>query len=251
MMRTRLMLGTLFTVLLATMAVPPARAEVRVGVAAAVVVTPQDHQLETALAVGLLAAFFDVPVAVVVPLYPRYGFDNSALLLAIFVNSGRPIAFIEREHSRGIGWGEVAHRCGVHPGVFNQQRVWAKKNDGPVAVSFGNGVLGRCYGIAPASVQTYRNRGYAFPHILLGLNVSRQTGHSMEVVLKSRERESSWAATGKHFGVNAEKVKSAPAPKQKFGKGKGNSQGQGNQGKGGPGNSGGKGKGKGKGNPHH
>ncbi len=32
--------------------------------------------------------------------------------------------------SQGIGWGEVAHRLGVHPGAFNKDRVWLQKHAG-------------------------------------------------------------------------------------------------------------------------
>lgn len=32
--------------------------------------------------------------------------------------------------SQGIGWGQVAHRLGVHPGTFNKDRVWLTKHAG-------------------------------------------------------------------------------------------------------------------------
>ncbi len=248
MTRHRLLCGVVLTAVLASGVMAPARADVRV--AAAVVVTPQDHQLETALAVGLLAAFFDVPVAVVVPLYPRYGFDNTAVLLGVSLNSGRSIAYCEREYSRGIGWGQVAHRLGVHPGLFNQQRVWAKKQDHAIAISFGDSVLGHCYGMPPATVHSYRTSGYSFAHFLLGLNLSQRTGHTFGVVLKSREREASWTVTSKHFGVTVQQARTAPPPKQKFGKAKGKPAGKGKPQGAGSGKPQGGGPGKGKGKPN-
>lgn len=33
--------------------------------------------------------------------------------------------------TQGTGWGEVAHRLGVHPGTFNKDRVWLTKHASP------------------------------------------------------------------------------------------------------------------------
>lgn len=246
MTRYRLILGLALAAVLAPVVMMPARAITVTRKVEGMVVTTEDRKIETTLATRILARYYDVPVTKVEPLYPRYGFDKTAMLLALSRESGHSIASIDRDRSRGIGWGQVAHRLGVHPGTFNQQRVWAKKHDQTVAAGYGDSVLARYYGMTPATIRDYRARGYDFGHTLIGLNVHQLSGKSFDEVLKARARQSSWDATTKEFGLTPDKAKAAPAPKEKFSKGQGKGKPEAKS----PGKPQGGGPGKGKGKPN-
>ena len=244
MMRVRFPLAlTVLVVSLPMLLVPSRAADVKIGVGAAVVVTPEDRGLETALAVGLLAAFFDVSVTVVVPLYPKHGFDETALLLAVHIKSGKPIRHIRAMHARGHGWGVIAHRLGVHPGALNQRRVWGKKRDFAVVLDFGDWVLSVFFGVEPKHMRALRNQKHPISAIVVALNVHAQTGKPLARILQARKAGKPWAVVGKGFGLSSTALKTPPKPKRHFvqkskakrNQGKGKAGGSDNgQGRGGP-----------------
>ena len=157
------------------------------------VVTAGERDAGDLLLLTALAAFFGADVHVVVPLYPAWSIHDIVLILALHHDSHRDIGYIiGLRHRHGWGWGEIAHRLGVHPGAFNQQRVWAKKQDRAV----GEGLL----------VRAMRARSYPARDIALAANIAAQSGKPLGDVLKARASKQSWKQVAGRFGMDSSQL---------------------------------------------
>jgi len=171
------------------------------------VVTAGERDAGDLLLLTALAAFFGADVHVVVPLYPAWSIHDIVLILALHHDSHRDIGYIiGLRHRHGWGWGEIAHRLGVHPGAFNQQRVWAKKQDRAV----GEGLLVRAmaghWGVPERDVRAMRARSYPARDIALAANIAAQSGKPLGDVLKARASKQSWKQVAGRFGMDSSQL---------------------------------------------
>ena len=230
----------------------PARADVNVSVvipAPYLVLSSDEKAVEHAVMLAMLAAFFDVDMDVVVVLGKRHSYADVAVILHLNRSSRCPIGYLERMRRRGLGWGQVAHRVGVHPGTFNQRRVWAKKHDAQVAGGYLWGVIGGYYGIPRDRLRALHKKGYPPAQVVMAANVATHARRPVLDVIRYRAGKQPWNGVASHFNVGKPKFKQAAPPKAHHPSAKkGAKGGAPGHGKKGP-PAKGKGKGKGKGKP--
>lgn len=210
MVRKRILLVILLTCLWAIALVALTPAPVGAGLdvnlvvpAPYLVVTAQERDAGDLLLLTALAAFFDADVHVVVPLYPKWSIHDIVLILAIGHHSHRELGYIVRMRERhGWGWGQIAHRLGVHPGAFNKQRVWAKKNDKAIGEQVLVRSMAGYWGLPVSHVKAMRGRNYPAREIALAANVAAQSGKPFGDVLKARASKQSWKDVSARAGAD-------------------------------------------------
>lgn len=166
------------------------------------VISAEEQRAGDLLLLTALAAFFDADVHVVVPLYPAWNVHDIVLILAIHCESRRDLDYIvglRKEH--GWGWGEIAHHLGVHPGAFNKQRVWAKKDDRAVGEQMLVRAIAGYWGIPRSHVHALRSRSYPVREIALAANLAARSHKSLGDVLQLRSAEQSWGRIARRVGV--------------------------------------------------
>jgi hypothetical protein len=215
----RILLLCLCGFTLAACCVAPALASVNVNVvvpAPYLVISAGERHQADLLLLTALAMYLGADVNVVVPLYPRWSFDDIAIILVIGRHCHRSPDYVigMRRRHHGWGWGQVAHSLGVHPGAFNQRRVWDKKHDREV----GDPIVMRCvsgyWGIPLSDVHRLRQRSYPVHEIALAANVASWSGRPLRDVVTWRSQKHSWSAVADHFRVAPQAIKE---PKGKYG----------------------------------
>jgi hypothetical protein len=130
---------------------------------------------------------------------------------------------------QGLGWGQVAHKLGMHPGTFNKLRNSGAFDKGRI---WGDVFKGR-YGAREQDLVVLRRRTPRLEEILGAVIVAKATGKSPQEVYDRYEDLKSWPGTAKAFGVDMEKAARVgeEAPElpagPPVGKGKGKGKGKG------------------------
>lgn len=208
------------------------------------VMSADERRAGDVLLLAALAGFFGADVHIVVPLYRDWSIHDIVLILAICHHSRRDLDYaIGLRKHHGWGWGKIAHHLGVHPGAFNQHRVWAKKQDYMVGEHLLLCAIGGYWGIPMAHVRALRTRNYPAREMAFAANISCHSGKPLGQVLKDRNGKQSWTSIAQHHGVTESQLDKPVKAKGHFGS-------KASKGKPGPAKGKGKGKSKGKGKGH-
>jgi hypothetical protein len=220
-------------------------------------------------AARLLGDKFGIPVQQIFDLSRRSQQDvfELAPTYSFARQSRHPADEVWRLREQGLGWGEIAHRLGIHPGTFNKMRkAGAFDRD-----AIWSSIYRDRYGMSSADIAAIRKRGGSHRDLLPAAMIARSTRISPISVYDRYRKNGDWDRTAVTYRVDLKNSGKSWSPKVKsstskghssnsgqakghdVGHGKGNSSGHGNSGKGnsgkgkGGGNGGGNGKGHGKG----
>lgn len=143
---------------------------------------------------------------------------------------------VARLRKQGLGWGQIAHKMGIHPGTFNKMRN-AGAFDG--AKSW-NGALSQRFGTKESDIEVVRRSGAKLQDVLASVVIGKIAGKSPQSVYDAYKTTKDWSRVETKFGADLDDWKKvAVAPKKPSSTG--------DEAPAAPGKSGGKGNGKGKG----
>jgi len=216
-----------------------------------------DVDLETAVAAALIADRFGWGESLVVMVMrdAHLSLEDAFALFTILELAGSEdidLAIALRE--RGLGWGEVAHECGIRPDVFNRlrprflipghrERRWEWGSDRDYRDGLTIIFLSDYFGVRAYILLQDYDEGVGIPDLILGLALGRRTGRDWgELLRERRERRESWLALSDEWGIDlshfdrmAEEAKQPPREKERGWKGHGKERhgnGEGGRGKG-------------------
>ncbi len=111
---------------------------------------------------------------------------------------------IVKMRSKGHGWGVIAHRLGVHPGAFNQQRVaLSKLSDDDLIAAVWVQVLTQSFGTPTSQILMLRQKGLNWGDVIAALQISAASQSPPEKVIAHwQEMGKDWAKVRSHFGVS-------------------------------------------------
>jgi hypothetical protein len=202
-----------------------------------------DVDLETAVGVALIADRFGwgENLVVMVMRDAHLSLEDAFVLFTILeLARSEDIDFVISLRERGLGWGEVAHECGVRPDVFNRlrprflipgqrERAWEWGNDGDYDDGLTIIFLSDYFGVRANLLRQEYDEGIGIPDLMLGLALGRRTGRDWgELLQERRERRESWLRMCDDMGVDlshfdrmAEEAKQPPREEERGWKGKG------------------------------
>ena len=161
---------------------------------------------EEAAAALLLAKVLGVDMTMVISTRKEASTPIFILAPAVVIAkvSKRDLREIVKVWGKGHGWGVIAHRLGVHPGAFNQQRfVLSKLSDEDLVTSVWLTVLNQAFGVPTAQIVKFRREGLEWGDVIALLQVSSASKNEPEKVLtRWREMEKDWSRVRAHFGVS-------------------------------------------------
>lgn len=113
----------------------------------------------------------------------------------------RPVPTVWELRRRGMGWGEIAHQMGIHPGTFNKMRKRGEFD------RFWPAMASNC-GVSGTSWDGYRRRGVSDRDIIVAVGVSGGNGRNIDHVISKRRSSGYWDVPGR----GKVKASSATAP---------------------------------------
>ncbi len=155
---------------------------------------------------GILVTNYGVTVEFVTKLYDRgYDYGDVCLLLEVAKDSGKKPVEVAELKSRGLGWGAIAKRLGVHPSSLER----AKGNESLFKRYQLVECLGRYYGMPDNSGLVLLNeRGYDFDEIVLAVNLSAHTGTPLRDIVVFRQGGKKWRLVAEKFKMSPAKLSS-------------------------------------------
>ncbi|MFN3420670.1 MAG: hypothetical protein ACK40X_02960 [Armatimonadota bacterium] len=190
---------------------------------------------EEAAAALLLAKVLDVDMTMVISTRKETATPVFVLAPAVVIAKvgKKDLREIVKMRSKGHGWGVIAHRLGVHPGAFNQQRVaLSKLSDDELIAAVWLTVLSQSFNIPTSQVVKLRQRGLDWGDIVATLQVSTASQSPPEKVIALwQEMGKDWSKVRSHFGVSPDwlpviKAKGSEALEKGRGKGVGRGKGR-------------------------
>lgn len=126
---------------------------------------------------------------------------------------------VMRLRQQKMGWGQIAHKLGIHPGTFNKLRKEA-------GIGTGKGravdrrpweiVLGGYYGLEAADIEKLLARGLSLADVTFALNATATTGKSLDEILRLKRQLGTWDKVAAALGVKGEALAAAVEPKAKW-----------------------------------
>lgn len=190
---------------------------------------------EEAAAALLLAKVIDVDMTMVISTRKEAATPVFILAPAVVIAKvgKKDLKEIVKMRSKGHGWGVIAHRLGVHPGAFNQQRVaLSKLSDDELIAVVWLSVVSQSFGIPTSQVVKLRQRGLDWGDVIAALQVSTASQSPPEkVVALWQEMGKDWSKVRTQLGVSPDwlpdiKAKGSEAPGKGRGKGVGKGKGR-------------------------
>ena len=125
---------------------------------------------------------------------------------------------------------------GVHPGVFNQQRVvLSKLSDEDLVASVWLNVLSQAFSVPTAQIAKFKREGLEWGDVIALLQVSVASKTEPEkVLIRWREMERDWSRVRAHFGVSPDwlpQIEKQERNREQEGSPKGHGKGRGKQGR--------------------
>jgi hypothetical protein len=212
---------------------------------------------DEAVLLGGLARDFGLTDRNIFDIRSQYGYRNDDMLSALYLNRYGRASWgdIDRMRRSGMGWGEIAHAIGMHPGEVNKMRKEQRWNsDREMADDLWRDRFNR-KGSSRNDVDWARNQGFSYRDAYIADQIARANDSRFPTVLNRYRQARSWQNGGLLTNGNANRRTIADAIGRNPGKkasppkrgNSGNKKANENRGRG-NGNEKGKGKGKGRGN---
>lgn len=159
---------------------------------------------EEAVAAILLAKTLDLDLTMIIS--TRRQSTTPVFILApafiIAKVSKKDVKDILKERSRGHGWGAIAHRLGVHPGVFNKARVnMSRLGDTEIEASVWLTVLSQAFGCPQSQIVALQQKGLDWGELIAVLQIASGARKSPDDVIKVWRETKDWTKVRAHFAV--------------------------------------------------
>jgi len=152
------------------------------------------------IAAQLLGDKFGVPVEQILQLAGQSNEDvyELAPTYALSRQTRRPAREVYRLRNQGLGWGEVAHRLGMHPGTFNKMRnAGAFDRD-----RIWSSIYQNHYGTRASDIAAIRNRGGSQRDILPAILIARSKHARPTTVFDRYRKDRDWNRTASSYKVD-------------------------------------------------
>jgi hypothetical protein len=205
---------------------------------------------EEAVILGGLARDFGLTDRNIFDIRSQYGYRNDDLLSALYLNRYGKASWtdIDRMRRSGMGWGQIAHAIGMHPGQFNKMRKDRWNSDRDMYDDLWRDRMSR-RGSRSDDLDWARNQGFSYRDAYIADQIARANNSRFPTVLNRYRQDRTWRSGmltdgNRRVGNihNPPKKASNPPKRGNSGNNKGN-ENRGN----GKGNNGNKGKGRGNG----
>lgn len=172
---------------------------------------------EEAVAAILLAKTFDLDLTMIISTRRQSTTPVFVLAPAFVIAkvSKKDVKDILKERSRGHGWGVIAHRLRVHPGVFNKARVnMSRLGDPEIEVSVWLTVLSQAFGYPQSQIVALKRKGLDWGELIAVLQISSCARKSPDEVIKVWRKTKDWAKVRSHFSVPLDWLPDVKAQKE-------------------------------------
>ncbi len=162
---------------------------------------------QEAVGVILLAEVLDVDVTLILTTRREAKQPVFAIAPAIVIGSvtGRSPSSILAEKSKGQGWGVIAHRLGLHPGMFNKHRVWLEKaSDDEFGLAVWGLVLTKAFGIGQDQITSWQKMALSVPDMMALAQAAQGSKTPPDKVLDLWKKEKDWDKVRAKLGVSAD-----------------------------------------------
>ncbi|MCS7224814.1 MAG: hypothetical protein NZ959_09705 [Armatimonadetes bacterium] len=117
--------------------------------------------------------------------------------------SGQPVAVVWKGKGKGQGWGMVAHRLRVHPGVFNKSRVWLQKaSDEEFNWVLWMMILSKVFKARAEQMSAWQKVGLSVGDMISLFQIAQGSQTPPDQVLSLWTKEKDWDKVRKKFGVS-------------------------------------------------
>lgn len=149
---------------------------------------------DEAVLLGGLARDFGIADSQIFDLRNRYGYRNDDMVSALYVNRYGRADWddIHRMRQSGMGWGQIAHSIGMHPGTFNKMRKsnrWS--SDREMADDLWRDRFNR-KGLRSDDVDWARKQGFSYRDAYVADQIARSNNSRFPTVLNRYRQERSW-----------------------------------------------------------
>lgn len=149
---------------------------------------------DDAILLGGLARDFGLDDSVVFDMRDRYGYNDNDLLSALTLQrrSRRSSDDIYQMRRDGMGWGQIAHAIGMHPGDFNKARKAGKfGTDRDMYDDMWRDRFDR-KGTRSSDIDWARNKGVNYRDVYVADVLARSRGRSFQDAITTYKRTNSW-----------------------------------------------------------
>ncbi|MBA3725908.1 MAG: hypothetical protein H0W86_05515 [Armatimonadetes bacterium] len=154
---------------------------------------------DDAALIGGLSRDFKLDPSVVLDTRNRYGMHDDDLISTLYFrrNSRRDMDDIYRMRESGMGWGEIAHKIGMHPGEFNKMRKsWGEMRDRDLAEDLWRDQLRHR---SKSDLDWARNKNLSWRDIYVADKASRDRNKNFRDILTGYRRDGDWGRVGGAF----------------------------------------------------
>ena len=149
---------------------------------------------DEAVLLGGLARDFGISDSNIFDLRNRYGYRNDDMINALYVNKYGRTNWddIHRMRQSGMGWGQIAHQIGMHPGQFNKMRKDQRwKSDRDMADDLWRDRFNK-KGSRSSDVDWARNQGFSYRDAYVADQIARANNSRFPTVLNRYRQSRSW-----------------------------------------------------------
>ncbi|MEO7454545.1 MAG: hypothetical protein ABIV13_07260 [Fimbriimonadales bacterium] len=153
---------------------------------------------DEAVLLGGLARDFGISDSNMFDLRNRYGYRNDDMINALYVNKYGRTNWddIHRMRQSGMGWGQIAHKIGMHPGQFNKMRKDQRwKSDREMSDDLWRDRFDK-KGSRSSDVDWARNQGFSYRDAYIADQIARSNSSRLPTVLNRYRQSSSWKNSG-------------------------------------------------------
>ncbi len=179
------------------------------GLAAMPVVAKADTLLEK-IATTVIADYFGIDTREVIYVREQSGrsvYDMAPIYEGAYYFKRSPQT-IYQLRNEGLGWGQIAQRCGMHPGTFNKLRKEGKFDRD----RFWTTAYSQRFGTTPDRIDVIRKRGGTLEDVLGAVVIGKLTNRDPGTVYDRYQTDRSWSKVSGAYDVRFEDWRRVSAP---------------------------------------
>jgi hypothetical protein len=149
---------------------------------------------DEAVILGGLARDFGLTDRNIFDIRSQYGYRNDDLLSALYLNRYGKASWtdIDRMRRSGMGWGQIAHAIGMHPGQFNKMRKDRWNSDRDMYDDLWRDRMSR-RGSRSDDLDWARNQGFSYRDAYIADQIARANNSRFPTVLNRYRQRRSWS----------------------------------------------------------
>jgi hypothetical protein len=150
---------------------------------------------DEAVILGGLARDFGLTDRNIFDIRSQYGYRNDDLISALYLNRYGKASWtdIDRMRRSGMGWGEIAHAIGMHPGQFNKMRKDRWNSDRDMYDDLWRDRMSR-RGSRSDDLDWARNQGFSYRDAYIADQIARANNSRFPTVLNRYRQKRSWSS---------------------------------------------------------